>query len=391
MPPKKKQAEKADKRYRAKITIPGVDKPVWVAAKTKAALEEEKRRVKEEYVAGPHRKNLPFADLVQEWWEVVKKPRVKAPGTMRLWEGILRLWVIPCFPPRKMCRAVSRRDLQDCLDKAAGLNSNHLIIIKSCLVNSCKYGLAEGILRADPSVLLTKPAAKPSSPKRPFTRTEESIILRTASEIGGVEEALVTILYYTGMRIGEALGLRWEDVLWQKELIHVQRDVDARLPDKVGTLKTKAANRYIPIPAPLLAWLKPRRGLPQNYILTGTNQTISAWGANLALRRVFGACGYCEQKDEKKSGPRDIQPWFSAHYFRHHYVTSCVQADLRPEYIMSIVGHASYGVTIGVYTHIQHQMLEDNFQATLLSEILKSETKVAKRLPDEKSKTQIFQ
>ena len=387
MPQKKKQADKVDKRYRAKVVIPGLDKPVWVSAKTKRELEDEKRRIKEEYVNGPRREDMPFVDLIREWWDVVKKPRIKTQGTLRIWSTILRIYVLPFFPAKKLSHAVTRKDLQACLNQADGMNANHAIVIKSILTNTCKYGIAEGIIHADPSVLLTKPTARQIKEKRPFTVAEEERILAEAEKLGGMHQALVYILYFTGVRIGEALGLRWEDVLWQKGLIHIQRDLDDHAsPRQIGALKTRASNRYIPIPEPLMVWLKANRGLPKNYVVTNAPDFCSNDASKRLMSRLFYECGYYDLRDPKKSSANywmNTHPWFSPHYFRHHYVTSCVQAELRPEYIMSIVGHASYGTTIGVYTHIQHQMLEDDFRPTKLSSILREKTKVAKRLPEQ--------
>ena len=388
MPQRKKQADKVDKRYRAKVVIPGLDKPVWVSAKTKRELEDEKRRIKEEYVNGPRREDMPFVDLIREWWDVVKKPGIRSSGTLHEWETVMRRYVYPAFPPKKLSRSVTRKDLQACLSSVEGKSTNYIVIVKSCLQNVCRYGVAEDILLKDPSVLLARPKTKPTESKRSFTQVEEEKILAAAEEIGGVEQALVYVLYYLGVRIGEAQGLRWEDVLWKQNLIHVQRDVDSQTsPESIGALKTKAANRYIPIPGCFMDWLRAHRGLPGNFIIGDSPTFLTSITCRTLLNRVMYRCGYYRLTASGKKHPKnlnhrhDITALFSAHYFRHHYVTSCIQADFRPEYTMSIVGHASYGTTIGVYTHVQCQMLEDNYRTTLLSSVLSSEIKVAKRLP----------
>ena len=46
---------------------------------------------------------------------------------------------------------------------------------------------------------------------------------------------------------------------------------------------------------------------------------------------------------------------------------------------MQMVGHASYNTTLKVYTHVQNQMIEDDYKPTLLAEEFEKE--VAKRLP----------
>ena len=376
MPQKKKQSEKVDKRYRAKIVIPGVEKPVWLSAKTKKELEALKARTKEEYIYGKRREDIPFVELVREWWTTIKRPSIRTPSTEMGWRYTLNAYVFPYFSEKKLCRAVTRADLQACLDQTKGRAFTYGAIVKSCLKNVCRYAVSEHILRYDPSTLLVAPTPKTKETKRPLFRAEEERILACARLFGGLPEAVVMILYYTGVRAGEAKGLRWEDVLWSKRLIHVQRKVDVMtFPPSISGTKTKAGNRYIPIPPKLYAYLQSVRGLPNQYILGGGNRFVPRERFADALNRVL-----------KVSGCTGI----TAHYFRHHYITSCVQACIRLEYLTAIVGHASYMTTYDVYTHTQQQMLEDDFKPTLLSSELAEISKVAERLPDTHESSKIF-
>lgn len=388
MPQKKKQADKVDKRYRAKVVIPGLDKPVWVSAKTKRQLEDEKRRVKEEYINGPKREDIPFVDLITEWWERIKKPTIRTPGTLKEWRGAMNHYVLNFFSPKKLTRAVTRSDIQSCLDQTSGHAAATVVRVRSILTSVCRYAVSERLMQIDQSLMLVTPRAKTREYKRSFSRFEEEKILKTASEIGDASKTLIYLLYYLGIRIGEAEGLRWGDILWKKQLVHIQRDVDSSVsPPVLGALKTRTANRYVPIPLPLMEYLQSIRGLPDNYIITGSSSFIAPQKAVSLLRSVMLACGFFDYTDQYRNTPhpgnrvdliRGIRPWFSAHYFRHHYITSRVQAGDRPEYIMSIVGHASYTTTIQTYTHIQHLMLEDDFKETHLAEVFKSCQKVAK-------------
>ena len=387
MPQKKKQADKVDKRYRAKVVIPGLDKPVWVSAKTKRELEDEKRRVKEEYVNGPRREDMPFVEVAREWWDCIKKPSIRTPSTMRGWTGVITKYVFSYFPPQKLTRAVTRRDLQACLNRTEGCAACTVQRVHSILTQVCRYAVSEGLMAIDQSLMLVSPMEKPRDYKRSFFRFEEEKILSACEVIGGSAKTLIYLLYYLGVRVGEAEALQWRDILWKKQLVHVHQDVDAAVnPPVLGSLKTKKADRYIPIPSPLLEHLQAIRSLPDNFIITGLPQFCNPQQANGLVRTILVECGFVDYTDDYKSSSfRGVKPWFSAHYFRHHYITSRVQAGDRPEYIMSIVGHASYKVTIEVYTHIQHQMLEDDFKPTHLAEIFKSCQKVARN----DSKTQI--
>lgn len=76
---------------------------------------------------------------------------------------------------------------------------------------------------------------------------------------------LLYLLYYIGCRLGEALGLQWRDVDFSAHTISVARDIDYII-NGVGTLKTKASRRSIPMPAEFEAVLKPMRGFGTAFI-----------------------------------------------------------------------------------------------------------------------------
>lgn len=388
MPRKKKMSEKTDKRYRAKITIPNLDKPIYVSAKTKAELESKKKAVKEEYISGKKRQDIPFVDLIVEWWSLIKRPSIKTVGTLRGWKTVINVHVLPYFDAKKMTQAITRNDLQNCLDKSGGKNSMLPVQVRSCLRNVCKYAVSEGLMKIDQSLVLVNPKTSPTRERLPFSRLEEEKIISTAERIGGNAEMQIKLLYYLGVRIGESIALQWKDVLWKKRLIHVWRDVDAAsIPESIGELKTKAANRYIPIPSPLYDYLRPLRNLPDIFLVSGTTKFTTNVQADYLLRKVIYHANLCTFKKDREFKPtftnlrNDIKPKFTAHNFRHHYVTSRVQAEDKPEFIKTIVGHVSYQTTIDIYTHVQRQMLEDDFKPSKLSEIFRFDREVAERLP----------
>ncbi len=83
---------------------------------------------------------------------------------------------------------------------------------------------AEGIIERDPSVSLIRPKAKKKTERRALTDQETENVLHT---IQNHEHGLfLAVLYYLGLRRGEALGLQWGDFNFDEDLVHVQRDID---------------------------------------------------------------------------------------------------------------------------------------------------------------------
>jgi integrase len=84
---------------------------------------------------------------------------------------------------------------------------------------------------------------------RPKITTEQ-----VASFVAHVPEPVATLILFvavTGVRIGEAVGIKWSD--FDGDVLHVQRRIYER---REGTPKTRSSDRHIPIPAALLARLR---------------------------------------------------------------------------------------------------------------------------------------
>ena len=76
MPKKQK-----DGRYRAKVTPAPGEKPIYVSARTLRELNEKKQYVLTHYRDGLKPRDITFQALVVEWFEVIKRPRIRSRRT----------------------------------------------------------------------------------------------------------------------------------------------------------------------------------------------------------------------------------------------------------------------------------------------------------------------
>ena len=382
----KKTLKKDKKRLRAKVTIPGVDKPVWVDGYTQAELNRNKEKAKEKYIDGIKMRDITFHELVIEWFTLYKKPKIKATSTLNNWTNAINLHLLPYFSDKQLARAVKRSDLQACIDQTKGMSYIVTDLVCSAIKHSFEYAIADGIMVHNPSLFLVKPNPPQSKEKMPLTIEQEDAILDAASrnEYG----LMIYLLYYLGLRRGEMLGLQWGDFDFNKKIVHIQRDIDFNASGKssvavIGDLKTERADRLVPLPDALISILIPLRGLPNTFLIQeeGTFLTQNKYRTRYnKIMRDAGMLtikdGYYEKVERwKKDGKKIIAPNLSydydceitAHQFRHHYITAKVEAGERPEVIMAIVGHKDYSTTINVYTHIKNRIGEN--EPTRLSKL----------------------
>lgn len=147
---------------------------------------------------------------------------------------------------------------------------------------------------------------------------------------------------YTGMRRGEILALRWEDIDRDAGVIHVRRAVSfignsphLKLP------KTKRGLREVIIPEPLAELLPDReRGLvfpsPTGDILR-LDQFRAAW-RDWSRSVGLGTTRYGTE--------------VTTHQLRHFYASMLYDAGVGVKEMQTLLGHANVQTTMNIYTHI---------------------------------------
>lgn len=167
-------------------------------------------------------------------------------------------------------------------------------------------------------------------------------------------------LLYTGMRRGELLGLRWEDIDRENKLIHVRRNVyyvgnNPHTKDP----KTEAGKRSIVL-LDVLAAALPNGG--KGYVFGGEKPlTKSAFRKGwLRLCREFGLVTVEERKHYAEGNKHEYvqhiyKPTVTPHQFRHAYASMLDDAGIDEMGAKTLMGHASISVTKDIYTHIRER------------------------------------
>ena len=159
--------------------------------------------------------------------------------------------------------------------------------------------------------------------------------------------------------------------------MHIQRDIDfTEANARDDTLKTEAADRYVPIPQKLEELLYPKRENDDVYLFHDQRgRPLSQATYKRMWARLMIASGCMVWRDKKQvSWPNDIlslvKPTLTPHFFRHNYVTMLYESGVDPLVAMKIVGHTDYQTTANIYTHIKEETLR---KATInMGEVFKS-------------------
>lgn len=289
----------------------------------------EARRKLEATMQAPaaSRLDLSFSDLVSRW-RAALLPALRT-STGNYYRTIIDAHLLPAFGERKIA-GIGRHDAQLFLSSKAGQYSrNSLRGMRIAMGRLFSWAVECGWLSENPCKGLRIPQGRPGRERHRLTFAETVAL---ASALKEPYATLVLLLATTGLRISEALGLRWGD-LSGEELIVSRRVYEG----SDGELKTASSRRRVrlqPLVLNRLATLRKGDG----YVFQ-TRRGTPLWPKNAMNRHVRPAA-------------KDLGiPLTGWHDFRHALVTWLAEQGVSAKVAAAICGHANIRTTLAVYTH----------------------------------------
>lgn len=184
---------------------------------------------------------------------------------------------------------------------------------------------------------------------------------------------MITTFLGTGMRLGELIGLTWNDVDFAKGRISVNHtlqyktSLDGKTRFYISSPKSRAGNREIPmlkdVKEALLGLYERREDFSPaaqtsidgytDFVFRDINgNVISPSRINYALKKI--TCEYNGLEQEKaKQEEREpkLLPDITVHHFRHTFATRFCENENNIKVIQKILGHANIETTMHVLQH----------------------------------------
>lgn len=244
-------------------------------------------------------------------------------------------------------------------------------LVKLTIRQIVKQAIIEEYIYKDVTIGLSLPKKKKPE-KRALTEAEKKLIQKADFTIK--ERAFVDLLYYTGVRRGEALALTISDIDFVNKKVKMNKNLVMK--DKTSEIKlspkSEAGNRQIPIPNKLLDSLKNHISNNSSiYLFTmqnGSLMTKSAfrrfWDNILDKINIAAGGSKFKRTDTLKDGSppplrliaKDITP----HIFRHTYATNLYYAEIDIKTAQILLGHSSIQMTMDIYTHLDNKKLSSS-------------------------------
>ena len=194
---------------------------------------------------------------------------------------------------------------------------------------------------------------------------------------------IFTLMIGTGLRVGEATGLTWQDVDFENNIISINHTLVYFNHSKggcyfgVNTPKTRAGERTVPmIESVRNALLQEKAyqdecGISCNVRIDGFTDFIfvNRFGnaqhqgtLNKALRRIIRDCNQ-EILDKVKHNDHVILlPRFSCHTLRHTFTTRLCESGINIKVIQSVLGHADISTTLDIYADVTRDLKKAEMQ-----------------------------
>jgi integrase/recombinase XerD len=205
------------------------------------------------------------------------------------------------------------------------------------------------IMKSKP--VMTKLVKLKEPKKRPKTLRPDEVQRLVDACRNARDRFLVSLLYHTGMRIGQALGLRHCDVqTWTNEIQVIPRQHNA------NRSRAKHDDPYtVHVPTELMV-------LYRDYVVNELGDTageyvfVNLWGGDVGQPMRYGTVISLFRRLSRRTGV-EAHP----HMLRHTHATELIRAGWDASYVQKRLGHARIQTTIGIYSHLDDEDLKQAY------------------------------
>lgn len=352
--------QRKDGRWEGRVVIAydekGFPKAKSVLAKSKWECQQKLEKLKQELKA-PIEKltdDISFGDWMDFWFREFATPRLKE-STRETYGYRIYKQIIPRLGhiPLKELKQADLQGFYASLKKEGrlirteqygeGLSDAHIRSIHAHCKEALDKAVEQGLIYVNPAKNCKLPP-KRSREMQILTKEEMQRLLIQAKEEGFYEMFLLDIS--TGLRRGELLALKWDDVDFNMGEIRISRQVN-KVEDKlvISEPKTKSSVRTIVLSAPVLKML-------QQYKESVKSEWLFPSPINPDLPREPSACRKKLTQILEHANCKHVR----FHDLRHTFATMAIENGIDIKTVAALLGHNTVATSINTYTHTTDEM-----------------------------------
>ncbi len=347
-----------DGRWTASITLEDRKRKTFYGKTRKEVQELLKNALHQQQVGalatGPQQT---VKQYLEQWLEQVHKPAIRLSSYIK-YRGLLDRDILPALGHLRLqkltpqhVQALYARKLEE------GLTARTIHSIHSLLHKALDTAVHWDLVSRNVCDLVSQP--RPCQHEiRPLNKDQAMQLLKAAREHR--LEALLTLAVATGMRRGELLSLRWQDINLADACLHVRHTMNRILGHGIveSEPKTPQGKRKIMLPQFAVEALKEQRTRQQEARL----QAGSAWrDQDLVFSNIYG--GYLDPGNTLRIFHKLVEeaglPHLRFHDLRHSAATILLGMGVHPKVVQELLGHSKIGITMDIYSHILPSMQQE--------------------------------
>ena len=326
----------------------------YVYAKTYTELKKRLSTISQEHPKVEPPTPTKIVSYVAEQWLSMMTLKVK-PSTFASYDAVVKIHILPELGNIEI-RRLNTASINDFTqaklqhgrkNKVGGeLSPNTVCDILSILKGILDYAYSEKLI--ENPVRITYPKHQEKT-MRVLSHAEQSVLKQVLLTDTTIYKAGILLCLYTGLRVGEVCGLRWQDFSPNFDKLSVCRSMrrindiskDGKSKTKIiiDTPKSKTSIRDIPIPkfmVPILKQFCVSDNKERYFLSTSESKLTEPRTMQNHFKRVI--------KEAKISDA-------NFHCLRHTFTTACIEANLDVKSISEMLGHSNVNITLNRYTH----------------------------------------
>lgn len=281
---------------------------------------------------------IKFDEITNIW--ISEKSHYVRSNTIKSYKQNIKKWISPHFGSMNVLD-ITKEYIQDFINE---LSKNHK---KETIMNMVKvlkqpldYAVEKKIIKETPYKSIKIGGTGEIKEIKIFTEEEVSKLINTCKY--SVVKDIIILAYRTGMRIGEILALRYDDINFEQHFLTVKRTLSGYSENgklEISDPKTKSSRRRIELDTVSLEMLIKRFNCKSDeYVFCKSNGDVySRQGITQPYKKV------CEDANVK---------YRCFHTLRHTHASVLLSKNVHPKIVQERLGHSKISTTMDTYSHL---------------------------------------
>lgn len=351
------------KYYTKSMTVTmydGTVKRVKFRGKTPQEAEEKLREAQIKQSLGKFTigGEMPFADWAKQWEEFYAAP-IKTPRSCYQSVRALNKYFVSRIGKMKM-GDIRPIHIQGCANQLQGSSKSLIMQARAAIKDVMKKAVANNLIYVDPTESVQWPIGTYKG-HRALTPAEREIFMEVVKTRS--EWLIFAIMYGLGLRDNEARALRWSDIDFKENIVHITAAVKQETGE-LGEPKSKSGIRDLHLPKWLAEMLT---GTPKTALFVcptrwgtplSTNVFAERWGALRNAMLTEAGIPTAKGKPDKVMAAGCSISDLTPYCLRHNYCTMMAENEVPLKTAQYFMGHSSIEMTAQIYTHVTKKMFD---------------------------------